>query len=605
MRAAGYRPPKRACVHCGHVRRVSRRSVDGPVCDACVRVPPRRCDRCGVITKLATRSSARMNLCPGCLPTAGHSHCHSCGRLGPWRVNRKVGAKTCPDCRPPHAPRRERECVLCRRLRPSKLTWPLGAVCGSCYKRTRSQPGTCTGCGHTRVLIARDPDPARESGAGGRLCADCCGHPEFDYRCRRCGHDGFFPRAGLCQRCCLDDLVTTVLTGPDGHVSAGLALFAQAMRETDAPASVLHWLRPGQPARILLQQLAATTEPISHDLLDTLTPSLALHRLRQNLVHTGVLPHRADYLERLVPWLEQLLADHPTARAQLIRTWVHWALLRRARRRSQHTPLSRHAGGWLRARIHASLNLLVWLDDQHTPLAEASQPQIDCWLVARPTDATYAAREFVHWARQRGLTGAIAIPKKQHHSALTPITEDERWTQLRRCLHEDTLPRTVRAAGALVLLFGLPVSTIATLHRGDICTNAGDTYLQLARRKLVLPPAVAALLVTQRDHGIGVALLDRTALTADPWLFPGGFPGRPARDALYRGLRQHLPIHLRRARSAALAALAAELPAPVLASLLDLSITTAIAWNRYAQHDWASYLAARTEPATANTTGFE
>ncbi|SDU12335.1 hypothetical protein [Amycolatopsis keratiniphila] len=42
-------------------------------------------------------------------------------------------------------------------------------------------------------------------------------------------------------------------------------------------------------------------------------------------------------------------------------------------------------------------------------------------------------------------------------------------------------------------------------------------------------------------------------------------------DALDRALRTHLPIHLRRARSAALAALATDLPAAVL----DLNINTA------------------------------
>jgi hypothetical protein len=43
-------------------------------------------------------------------------------------------------------------------------------------------------------------------------------------------------------------------------------------------------------------------------------------------------------------------------------------------------------------------------------------------------------------------------------------------------------------------------------------------------------------------------------------------------------------VHLRRARSAALAALAA--------AVLDLN--TANAWATYAHHDWSAYLAART-----------
>jgi hypothetical protein len=116
--------------------------------------------------------------------------------------------------------------------------------------------------------------------------------------------------------------------------------------------------------------------------------------------------------------------------------------------------------------------------------------------------------------------------------------------------------------------------------------------------KLLIPTAVAALLSAQREHGTGAAMLARTTPDRDRWLFPGGLPGRPARDALYRALRKHLPVHLRRARSAALAALAADLPAAVLAQLLDLNINATIAWANYAQRDWGDYLAARVASTT-------
>lgn len=195
----------------------------------------------------------------------------------------------------------------------------------------------------------------------------------------------------------------------------------------------------------------------------------------------------------------------------------------------------------------------------------------------------------------------MTIPKKPHHHSLAPITEDDRWTQLRRCLHEDTLPTAVRAAGTLVLLFGLPVSRITTLRHHDIHTEPdGTTWLQMTHHRLPLPTAVAALLRDQRDHGTGAAMLARDE---HQWLFPGGLPGRPARDGLYRALRAHLPVHLRRARSAALAALAADIPAAVLAQLLDLNINTAITWANYAQHDWTAYLHART--TTRNTPRIE
>jgi hypothetical protein len=40
-------------------------------------------------------------------------------------------------------------------------------------------------------------------------------------------------------------------------------------------------------------------------------------------------------------------------------------------------------------------------------------------------------------------------------------------------------------------------------------------------------------------------------------------------------------------------ALAADLPAAIIADLLGMHINTAIRWVRYAGRDWADYLAAR------------
>ena len=54
---------------------------------------------------------------------------------------------------------------------------------------------------------------------------------------------------------------------------------------------------------------------------------------------------------------------------------------------------------------------------------------------------------------------------------------------------------------------------------------------------------------------------------------------------------------------AALASLEAELPAAVVAHLLDLNINTAIAWSTYAQPDWTAYLAARASTVKSSPAG--
>jgi len=41
------------------------------------------------------------------------------------------------------------------------------------------------------------------------------------------------------------------------------------------------------------------------------------------------------------------------------------------------------------------------------------------------------------------------------------------------------------------------------------------------------------------------------------------------------------------------------MPAPVLADLLGINITTAIRWSRLVKRDWTDYLADRTQQVTA------
>lgn len=57
-------------------------------------------------------------------------------------------------------------------------------------------------------------------------------------------------------------------------------------------------------------------------------------------------------------------------------------------------------------------------------------------------------------------------------------------------------------------------------------------------------------------------------------------------------MRRH-GFHIIPARSAALIALAGQLPAPVLAELLTIHVRTARKWASYSQLDWAAYLAER------------
>jgi hypothetical protein len=444
---------------------------------------------------------------------------------------------------------------------------------------------SCPSCEQRHPLIGLDP-------AGQRICGPCAGI-DVDYRCAGCGKNGYLIIDRLCERCLAARRARQLLTGPDGVVAEVLSPFLQALMDADSPGAVLQWLRPDKPAATLLARLAARPETLSHETLDGFDQTLALHRLRQSLVHTGVLPARVDYLERLVPWLEELLADEPATRAHLVRTYAHWTVLRRARQRARTSGrFSYGSSDTVRTKLRAVLRLLTWIDTHDLTLDSLDQGHLDRWLVNQPRTRAGAAREFVGWARRAGLVGDVDIPKPRAQNTLAPISEDDRWGHLRRLLADERLPLDARASGALVLLYGLPVSRITELRADDVTRRDGHTYLNLGAQPLLLPPAVAALLDRQARHAVSVTVLHRSNPTGPAWLFPGGFPGRPARDVLYRKLRATIP-HIRRSRSAALITLAADLPAPILADLLDLNIHTAVQWTQHASRDWSHYLQAR------------
>ena len=69
-------------------------------------------------------------------------------------------------------------------------------------------------------------------------------------------------------------------------------------------------------------------------------------------------------------------------------------------------------------------------------------------------------------------------------------------------------------------------------------------------------------------------------------------PGKPTST---HGMTQKLGRHGIKVRTARNAALAADLPSPILADLTGMHRHTAIRWVLYARRDWAEYLAARAE----------
>lgn len=422
----------------------------------------------------------------------------------------------------------------------------------------------------------------------GKLCAPCVGF-DLPTGCGTCSSSAAAYEGGRCARCVMTDQARRLLTGPGGTVPTQLRPLLRALSEVEEPRTVLAWIRRNSAAHTIAE-LAAAGAVVDHSTLDALPQTRALNHLRQALIFTGALPERSEYLQRIIPWLEQLISDQPAHRARLIRAFAHWDVLRHARARQRE--FTQGAAQGAQAKIRVSLRFLTWIEERGLTLAELTQPELEQWLRTHPGTRAYLVSELLRWARKRGLVGPVTITRPPRADPAHFIESDERSPLLRRCLGDQNLALAARTAGALILLYGISVSKLVRLTATDVVEHDSDTYLRIDRRLALLPPKLATLVITQRDHGRAPSALGRTE-THPRWLFNGAHPGRPMTSS---GLRNHLAAlgtHLRAVQNSALISLAEDLPAAILADLLGLNISTAARWTKLAQRDGTDYLAAR------------
>lgn len=499
------------CLHCGATSTLRHLAPGGRLCDRCYRQSRAEpCSRCGRTRIVHTRIAAGP-LCSSCSAARKpHQPCGSCGNLRAVMGRRSDGAPLCKACRP--TPRRA--CAVCARVTKAVARTPDGPICDRCYS---APPRPCGSCGRSQTIKRRatggEPDlcgtcvnrPLTSCAACGlvRRCDDRARQPfclpclalaqtstetglqpagpgQLPSRhpglaCTTCGATSGLIRKGTCSRCYTIRRLHDVLADPHLGIPAQLQPLITALASWNHSNSVSEWLQ--RPGGLLLLQLAhhAHDEPITHQLLDTLPPNRHLTNLRGVLVASGVLPERAEPLERIEPWLDQLLDDQPTPHHALIRQFALWHVLRRARRRAKQRTLTLGAAGTIRAQIRAALDFLAWLDQHDKILADLDQNDIDRWLTSTAPNR-YRLQAFLAWTRQRHLTTRLTIPKQPRSQPGQFLPEPDHWKLLSRCLHDPTLPLDVRTAGALLLLYGQFPARLTQLTTQHIHRQDHDTY---------------------------------------------------------------------------------------------------------------------------------
>ncbi len=132
----------------------------------------------------------------------------------------------------------------------------------------------------------------------------------------------------------------------------------------------------------------------------------------------------------------------------------------------------------------------------------------------------------------------------------------------------------------------------------QVITREQQVFLRFGAADVHIPEPLAALLLD--PHPPATPYLGVGSPNSSKWLFPGMQPGRPLTAARLGERLRTLGIRAQPGRRAAMTHLAAQVPAAVLADLLNLAPTTAVKWVHDAGGDWYRYAAGSPAPAITN-----
>jgi hypothetical protein len=481
---------------------------------------------CGKTASIVVRArgDSEPDICARCyrMPEAV---CSVCGKTRECNFA-STSWPVCPSC----SPRAVACCARCGQVRPPTARWPEGPVCDPCYTTALRSRARCACCGQIRRLVT----PA---GPDADTCADCAGIP-VTHACIDCGLEDKLYEKNRCTRCSLRRRARELLSAGSGDVPSHLAGVFEAIVAARQPRSALNWLRTGAGAS-LLADIAASRLAATHEALDVHSRQRAADYLRHMLTAGGMLPPRDEGIARAERWAAGVLdsiTDHDDRR--LIQAYITWHVMRRLRASAGHDHRRRTRTAHARNNVRSAVSLLAWLRGRRTSLPECGQADIDLWLGTGP--AAFQARDFLLWAADRGHCTDLDIPAPAHHDGTT-ATQDHRWAQAARLLHDDSLDLTDRAAGCLLLLYGQRLSRIAAMTASQVTTGDGEVLARLGQHDLPVPEPLAVILTelirTGRSHtGIGSR---RHAMAV---------PRRATRPADHRGPARPAPAQPRNLR---------------------------------------------------------
>lgn len=148
----------------------------------------------------------------------------------------------------------------------------------------------------------------------------------------------------------------------------------------------------------------------------------------------------------------------------------------------------------------------------------------------------------------------------------------------RRFLTDADVDSKTRAAGLLVLLYGIQLTRIITLTRDQVDATSPPVKLTIGAEPIELPKILGDAIVD---------LVDASMRYPEGWLFPGRNPGLHLTPGLISRRLRAEGLRSESARTTALIELTRQMHPRIVSDLLGITPASAAAWSRLASGDWS------------------
>ncbi len=465
----------------------------------------------------------------------------------------------------PRTDRATKTCDRCgRETGKIRVRWPDGKICGICFTNAVHTFGTCPVCGEDHMLAGRTQ-------TGQDICRDCAGITT-NLTCAHCGREAERFRGGHCITCVLTDDLTGLLR-PTDPPDLRLKRLINVLTSVERPESIYTWLHANNGrSAALLKRVGDREIELSHQAFDSLPKTASVEHLRAILTHNHILPAQKDrQLAMFEQWLDERLdqlSPTPEIHAPMER-FARWHHLKRLRSASSTTKNMNYAVRSAKQEITEAGKFLRWLLDEHQENAVTfRQMHLDEYLAEGPSTRRHI-RNFIQYLKRETPGRKVTVAPRL--AKTTPLlSQQERLDYVRMLIEADNIGVSIRVAGLLLLLYGMPIGKLSMLTVDDIEVNGKGMFLKVGRYPAPIPELVAPLFWAHLETRAG----QQTVNHGTRWLFPGVRAGRPSsHNTLLLKLR-HLGVQIQGVRNTTIRHLVQEIDATSLARMTGYSKQT-------------------------------